>query len=185
MNAAGEAALLARVTLSLLVVVVLAVLAARLARRAGVRGQGRAVQVLERVPLSREAAVAVVDVAGRGLVVGVTAHGVSVLGRLEATELAAVRSAHEQPPGPRLGGPAGRRPGRREQRNRRRTVRDGVTVTRLPDDPGSAGTAAGGQEAADQGPPPQGRQAGTGSVLDPRTWRQAVDALRDLTARRG
>jgi hypothetical protein len=28
------------------------------------------------------------------------------------------------------------------------------------------------------------RPAGTGSVLDPRTWRQAVDALRELTVRR-
>jgi hypothetical protein len=28
-------------------------------------------------------------------------------------------------------------------------------------------------------------QRGTGSVLDPRTWRQGVEALRDLTARRG
>jgi len=28
-------------------------------------------------------------------------------------------------------------------------------------------------------------QRGTGSVLDPRTWRQGIEALRDLTARRG
>jgi flagellar protein FliO/FliZ len=113
------------------------VFAARFARRAGVRGGGADLHVVERAGLSREASVAVVEVAGRALVVGVTAHGVSLLTELEpgAIEERRARAAEEAP----------------------RTVRALPTGERPP---------------------------GTGSVLDPRTWRQAVDGLRELTVRR-
>ena len=145
MNAGEELALLARVVGSLVVVVVLAVLAARVTRRTGVRGGGAGLKVVERAGLSREASVAVVEVAGRGLVVGVTAQGVALLTELEPGALEAYRP----------------------QRDADSTA------------PGSTGrTGRPVRTVAPAGP------AGTGSPLDPRTWKQAVEALRDLTARR-
>ena len=153
MSAADDLAILARVTASLVVVLALAVLAARLARRAGVRGGGAGLRVVERTGLSRDAAVAVVEGAGRGLVLGVTAHGVSLLTELEAGELeAAAASAPGSASASSRPAPGG------VEDLRRIVVRSGVPVA----------------------PGPRG----TGSVLDPRTWRQAVEALRDLTARR-
>ena len=143
MNAADDLAVLARVVASLVVVVALAVLAARFARRAGVRGGGAGLQVIERAGLTREASVAVVEVAGRGLVVGVTPHGVTLLAELEPGTLEAQRAVQaEAAPAPE--------PGR----------------TRTPSLPTGE------------------RPRGTGSVLDPRTWRQAVEGLRELTVRR-
>jgi flagellar biogenesis protein FliO len=186
MNTAADAALLARVTLSLLVVVLLAVIGARLARRTVLRGHGRNLQVLERLPLSREASLAVVSVAGRGLVLGVTAQGVRVLSELDGETLA---QAYPEPEPGAAAGP-GRRPSRVAGRAGAaggsgragkvgrvgnpgkvgvagvRVGPDGVKVTRLTDD---------------DPPAPHG----TGTVLDPRTWRQAVQAVRDLTVRRG
>ena len=154
MSAADDLAVLARVTASLVVVVALAVLAARFARRAGGRGGGAGLRVVERTGLSREASVAVVEVGGRGLVVGVTAHGVSLLTELTADELA-VTAAAPEPSAPRR------------------------IVVRAETPPW--GTAPEGK------PPFRNRGTairGTGSVLDPRTWSQALEALRDLTARR-
>jgi flagellar biogenesis protein FliO len=138
-NAGEELALFARVVGSLVVVVVLAVLAARVTRRTGVRGGGAGLQVVERAGLTREASVAVVEVAGRGLVVGVTAQGVALLTELEPGALEAYRPQQDA---------ARAKPGR--------PVR----------------------AVAPAGP------AGSGSPLDPRTWKQGVEALRDLTARR-
>jgi len=152
-NATSDLAMLARVTASLLVVVVLALLAARLARRASVRGPGVGLRVVDRVGLSREAAVAVVAVAGRALVLGITAQNVTVL-----TELDPQMSAELLAPPP-----------------------GGKRVAS-----GSAGDAPGGGSGSSgllTGELPA-RSRGTGSVLDPRTWRQGLDALRDATARR-
>jgi flagellar protein FliO/FliZ len=150
-NAAGDLALLARVSASLIVVVVIAVLAARLARRAGRPGPGVGLRVIDRTGLTRDAAVAVVEVAGRGLVVGVSPHGVTVLAELDPEQLAATTATAAH---------AGDRwaellPGTVEDR-------------------GGAAEHLG-----------AGRRAGTGALLDPRTWRQGIEALRDLTARRG
>ena len=145
MNGADDLAVLARVVASLVVVVALAVLAARFARRAGVRAGGAGLQVVERTGLSREASVAVVEVADRALVVGVTPHGVTLLAELEPGVLEARRAREADAAG------TPRRPGVRAV-------------------PGSLTTGE--------------RPAGTGSVLDPRTWRQAVDVLRELTVRR-
>jgi flagellar protein FliO/FliZ len=144
-NGADDLAVLARVVASLVVVVALAVLAARFARRAGVRSGGTGLQVVERTGLTREASVAVVEVADRALVVGVTAHGVTLLAELEPGVLEARRALEAEAagtPGPH-----------------------GVPALR-----GSLTTGE--------------RPRGTGSVLDPRTWRQAVEALRELTVRR-
>ena len=165
MSAADDLAVLARVTASLVVVVALAVLAARFARKAGVRGGGAGLRVVERTGLSREASVAVVEVGGRGLVVGVTAQGVSLLTELTAAELAAATSAAGAPMSASEGLPEGAQTPRR------------IVVP---------------SESPPWGTPPDGNRPfrsrpaairGTGSVLDPRTWRQAVEALRDLTAR--
>jgi flagellar protein FliO/FliZ len=153
-SAADDLAVLGRVTASLLVVVTLAVLAARFARKAGGRGGGAGLRVVERTCLSREASVALVEVGGRGLVVGVTAHGVSLLTELSADELA-VTAAVPEPSAPRR------------------------IVVRTETPPW--GTAPEGK------PPSRTRgtaMRGTGAVLDPRTWSQALEALRDLTARR-
>lgn len=142
MNAANDLQLLGRVTISLVVVVLIALVVARLARRAGVRGPGVGLRVVDRVGLTREASLAVVQVGGSALVLGVTAHSVSVLSTLDAAALAeALPAEPAKPTAPR---PIGSRP---------------------------AGTP---------GPKPRG----TGSVLDPRTWQQGLEALRDLTARR-
>jgi flagellar protein FliO/FliZ len=176
-SAADDLAVLARVTASLVVVVALAVLAARFARKAGVRGGGAGLRVVERTGLSREASVAVVEVGGRGLVVGVTAQGVSLLTELTAAELAAAKSAEMS-----------------------------ADTSAAPSEVGASMSASGDltggegprrivvrSEAPPWGTPPdrnrrdRSRQTairGTGSVLDPRTWSQAVEALRDLTARR-
>ncbi len=153
MNAADDLAVLGRVTASLVVVVVLALLAARLARRAGRGGGSTGLRVLERTGLSREASVAVVEVGGRGLVVGVTAQGVTLLGELTADELSAAQAAAAAPSV--LDVPAGEPGGQR------------VVV-----------------RSAFRAPGHDRSRPGTGAVLDPRTWRQALEALRDLTARR-
>jgi flagellar protein FliO/FliZ len=157
-NAADDLAVLARVTASLVVVVALAVLAARFARKAGVRGGGAGLRVVERTGLSREASVAVVEVGGRGLVVGVTAQGVSLLTELTAAELAAAASMAASGDGSPV--EAAEAPRRIVVRSEPRAWRNGPDGSRPAAIPG------------------------TGSVLDPRTWRQGVDALRDLTARR-
>lgn len=164
MNAADDLAILARVTASLVVVLALAVLAARFARRAGVRGGGAGLRVLDRTGLSREASVAVVEVAGRGLVLGVTAHGISLLTELEPGQLdAAVTAATSSPATP-------------------------VGAVARAGSPGTNGSiSAVGQPRRGMvrtGAPAASAVQGTGSVLDPRTWRQGVEALRDLTARR-
>ena len=159
MSAADDLAVLARVTASLVVVVALAVLVARFARKAGVRGGGAGLRVVERTGLSREASVAVVEVGGRGLVVGVTAQGVSLLTELTAAELAAASQASQTASGSVSS--SGALPEAAEG-SRRIVVRSG---------PAALGSRTPGIR-------------GTGSVLDPRTWHQAVEALRDLTARR-
>ncbi len=154
MNAADDLAVLGRVTASLVVVVALALLAARLARRAGRGGGGAGLRVLERTGLSREASVAVVQIGGRGLVVGVTAQNVTLLTELTGDELATARAAAAPPP-----------------------------VTGLPgDEPGATRVVVRSGRPPGVGHVPS--RPGTGAVLDPRTWRQALEALRDLTARR-
>jgi flagellar biosynthetic protein FliO len=170
-SAGDDLAVLARVTASLVVVVALAVLAARFARKAGVRGGGAGLRVVERTGLSREASVAVVEVGGRGLVVGVTSQGVSLLTELTAAELAEATSPTAASPAgtslsPSRDGPAG-------AEGPRRIV--------VPPEAPPWGTRPDGNRRD------QSRQTairGTGSVLDPRTWSQAIEALRDLTARR-
>ncbi len=184
---ADDATTAARALASLVVVVVLVVVSARLARRASGRGDGPGLRVVDRVGLTRETAIAVVEVGGRGLVVGTSAHGVTLLTELEPAELAAARrerrgtdpgrvgvtrvvaadtGAPRAPAQTRADSPAGRT----------RTASAAAAPNR---------TAAAARAGTRTAPVPEPRSAGTGSVLDPRTWRQGVDAVRDLTVRRG
>jgi len=76
---AGGTAVTLRVLGSLVLVLALVAVAARVARRSGGRRGGANLRVLERAGLSREASLAVVEVAGQSLVLGVTSHAVTVL----------------------------------------------------------------------------------------------------------
>jgi flagellar protein FliO/FliZ len=86
-GAASDLLMTARVGGSLIAVLILVVLVARLARRASRRGPGTGLALLERTGLGKDAAVAVVAVAGRALVVGVTPHTVTMLTELSAEEV--------------------------------------------------------------------------------------------------
>jgi hypothetical protein len=138
-NAADDLAMVGRVILSLAAVMLLAMGAARIARRTGA-GTGAGIRVLGRVGLTREAGLAVVEVGGVAMVLGVTAHQVSLLTTMDAATPAPPPEAGGGPVLPTVAAPLAGRPAR--------------------------------------------RGAGSGSPLDPRTWRQGVEALRDLTARR-
>ena len=264
MSSSADLMMLARVAGSLIVVLALVALAARTARRTQWRRSTTGMRVLDRTGLSREASVAVVEVAGRALVLGVTAHGVSVLTVLDPDQVraeqagqSAGRSADQS-----TGQSAGRaaRPARSgstrataaptgtslagtgldfaqvaaavQQRRTGGPERDGYDRALLPPaiklsehpDLASALRAAGrvadaakapnptaAQRPADRARPavpsqPVARETlkptkrrtgkvsrtprstdsrpGSGSVLDPATWRQGLEALRDLTARR-
>lgn len=177
MSGDGAATIL-RVVASLVVVLVLALIAARLAKRAGVRGEGAGLRVVDRVGLTRETAVAVVEVGGRVLVLGTGATGVSLLAELDPAEVALARRSGRPEPGK-------------------------VTVTRVvapgagPPAPTVPSPTVAGQRAAPPGPraavpvqrpaarPQAAAPRGSGAALDPRTWRQGLDALRELTVRRG
>jgi len=87
--------LVVRVSLSLLVVFLLMWLLARLARRPLSRRTGGALSVLYRQQLSRGSAVAVVQVAERALVVGITEQRVNLLVELEPDELDRYAAAEE------------------------------------------------------------------------------------------
>ena len=84
MNLADDLSLLARVTGGLVVVLVVVAVAARLARRARGVGKGEYLRVVERIALSREVYVAVVQAGGRSLLIGVTPQGIAMLAQLDA-----------------------------------------------------------------------------------------------------
>ncbi len=87
MTATSDLVLLGRVTLSLLVVLTVAVLAARLARRAGGGAGAGSVRMRARLGLTREASLAVVEIGDRALVLGVTPSSVRLLTTLDAAAL--------------------------------------------------------------------------------------------------
>ncbi len=128
-----------RIGFSLLIVLGLMWGLAKLARRplTGHRGAG-ALTVLNRQQLGRASSIAVVRVADKALIVGVTDTQVSLLGETDLLTFV------EESPAPEH--------------------RDSVALNgRTPDDlPGRL----------------------DGSALSPRTWRSAVDFLRERTARR-
>jgi flagellar biogenesis protein FliO len=214
MSAPSDLVLMARVAGSLVVVVLVALLAARLARRVGVRSAGPGLRVVERVGLTREAGAVVLEVDGRHLLLGVTAHGVSLLADLGGANPVLVAEPHAlvaetDTPAAESDAPAAEThvpvAGTDEPVApvARLEPAPPGTITRLPEQPGHGGLAQPAPRTADGitvltplsrraireatghrrlAVPPT--QRGTGSVLDPRTWRQGVEALRDLTARR-
>jgi len=225
MNGTADLMTALRVVGSIVVVLVLFVLSARLARRAGVRGPGSGLKVLDRTGLTREASVAVIEVAGKTLVLGVTSHGVNVLAELDPRDVARAQAASAQRgPLPRVvripSAPAdpptdcarqdgGRQDGARQDGARQDGARqdgarqdgarqDGARQPLPADlprarDPRQADPrqaiprqADGRQAGRRQTVPPQaGARPANGSVLSPATWRQGIEALRDLTARKG
>lgn len=185
-----DAVLLARVSGSLLAVVVLALLAARFARRATRGRRGGDLHVRERVGLTRDTAAVVLETGGRRLLVGV--------GPTQVTLLADLGSAAPGDEFARVGAPdeggaepaAGSEPGSVGE-PARHLGSAGVPTPRAPLEPGvrvhdqplSRKTIRELDRTRRRALPPT--QRGTGSVLDPRTWQQGLEALRDLTARRG
>ncbi|MDQ1293599.1 MAG: flagellar biosynthetic protein FliO [Actinomycetota bacterium] len=165
---------LIRVLTSLLAVLMVVGLAARALRTSTRTGKGAGLQVRERVGLTRDAALAVVDLPGRRLVLGVTANRVDLLVELEPDY-----EDDEDDEDPAGRGPS---PGRSRESH-------GVKVTPLPvgADPflprfrGGRRTGYPGAGRAGTG------RAGTGAGAfgrNRRGLRQTMENLRDLTARR-
>jgi len=209
--------LVGRLLISLAVVIGLIWLVAkkmRGGRRGGLRSD-RLIDVLGRQNLSRTSSVAVLRVADRALIVGVTDSSVRMLGELELDAVQATLAEMD---------PSTRRSGIPRQRTAHDAVRDPRDILdaptylsdtylddgRLPgtasDIPSSPAELAGTLTAADieaiharragaangviPGRSPKTRPARdtgglAGSALSPATWRQTLDALRDLTARKG
>lgn len=177
--------LIGRVLLSLGVVLGLIWMIARRARgnaRTKIRSD-KLIDVLGRQSLNRTASMAVVRVADRALIVGIAEQSVTVMGELELDAV----SAHLHglaDPAPHGGGqePAG--PGPADP-----AVPDDVSA--LTDGSGiPASLLRGNLGATGGGPTPSRgavRGAGplAGSALSPTTWRQTVDALREMTTRKG
>jgi flagellar protein FliO/FliZ len=146
-----------KMVLGLAVVLGLMWVLARASRKPLKARAAGAVAVLARQQLSRNSSVAVLRVADRALVVGVTETQVTLL---TETDLAAITEA----------------------------LQPAETVSRTPVDLTeglqSDGIAATGAREPDLTPVPGGRGGAlAGSALSPATWKQAVDLLRERTAR--
>jgi flagellar protein FliO/FliZ len=151
-------ALVGRLLISLAVVLGLMWLIARRMKRSGGHGKnGKLIELLSRQQLTRSSSVAVVRVLDQGLILGVTDGQVAVLGEVELDAIQQALAANEAARTTRPARPA--RPAR---------------VTRPV-------SAAGAGVPANNSTP---RTALAGSALSLGTWRQTVDSLRDLTARR-
>jgi flagellar biogenesis protein FliO len=173
--------LLVRVTGSLVVVVVLALLTARFVRGTA-RGQlSGDLQVRGRVGLTRDSAAVVLSSSGRRLLVGVSSTQITLL-----ADLGPDRDASEQPVEQPREQPRERRriiPERNPRQpvipKQRQPESSQVQITQVPLSRRAARELRQNRRIA---VPPT--QRGSGSVLDPRTWRQGLEALRDFTARR-
>jgi flagellar protein FliO/FliZ len=142
-----------RVGFSLMVVLGLMWVAARMLRtKLGTRGSGT-IEVLARAQVGRGANVAVLRVADRALVVGVTEHTITLLGE-PITDLASLTDRGQEVETSLDGTPQGLFAAKHTD------IRSSAVVD----------TTAGPLR---------------GSLLSPGTWRQAVQAVRDRTVRRG
>jgi flagellar protein FliO/FliZ len=148
-------ALVGRLLVSLAFVLGLMWVLARRVKKPGRGKNSRLIDVLGRQQLSRTSSVAVVRVMDQALILGVTDGQVTVLGE---TDLEAVQD--------RLEAAAVQRPARSMRPGRpARTAR-------------TARSAGSPTEALDAAKGPL-----AGSALSPKTWRQTLEGLRDLTAR--
>lgn len=152
-------ALMLRLGFSFTIVLLLLWVCARVLRSKVAGRPGDGVEVLARTQLGRGASVAVLRVADRALVLGVTERGIVQLGE-PITDLAAF--AGQAAADPPTASPAGIAPGRALE-----------PVVR----PGRRGRAA---APVARTPGPLG-----GSILSPATWSAALDVLRERTVRRG
>jgi flagellar protein FliO/FliZ len=86
----GTTGVAIRMVISLAVVLCLLFVVARFARRGRPRGDGPDMTVISRCTVGAKAAVAVVQLGGRALVVGVTEHSVTLLSETPVSDLVAV-----------------------------------------------------------------------------------------------
>ena len=86
----GTTGVAIRMVISLAVVLCLLFVVARFARRGRPRGDGPDMTVISRCTVGAKAAVAVVQLGGRALVVGVTEHSVTLLSETAVSDLVAV-----------------------------------------------------------------------------------------------
>jgi len=151
-------AIIGRMLLALVFVLGVMWCLARWARKPMGGKADRVMAVLARQQLSRTSSVTVLRVMDRALVLGVTEQGVQLI---TETELSAVEDAlattAETP-----------RPWSRRQAAEIETAGDGDSDSPTERQPGRR----------------RGPAALDGSVLSPKTWRQLVNAARDLTVRR-
>ena len=176
-------ALVGRLLLSLAFVLgVMWLIARRVKRGPGRTKNGRVIDVIARQQLSRSASVAVVRVLDQALIVGITDGQVAVLGE---TDLAAVEQTLDAEPARKaagagaaanrlLPGPVAAAPSVPARRSSAPTPSMPTVSKPTLSKPARHVPA----EAA----APRGALAG--SALSPHTWRQTLETLRDLTARR-
>lgn len=190
-----------RIGFSLLVVLGLMWAMARVARRPLGRRTGSALAVVARQQLSRNSVVAVVRVADRALILGVTDTQVTMLGEADLTEVekhqavpAGRPRAHRDGPGDQTG-PSGHEPEYGPGHDPIQAEGTGwpglPAETPPPWEPDQPRPGPGERRQSvvlDQaGHPVHTDEPGgplDGSILSPRTWRRTIDFLRDRTARR-
>jgi flagellar protein FliO/FliZ len=150
-------AVVGRLLLSLAVVLGLMwVIARRVKRGAGGKGRSnRLIDVLSRQQLSRTASVAVVRVLDQALIVGITDGQITVLGDTDLDAAQAQLEVESARPRPAASRPAASRPGASRPAVARKTIET-----------------------------PARKGALSGSALSLGTWKQTVESLRDITARK-
>jgi flagellar protein FliO/FliZ len=161
-------AVVGRLLLSLAFVLGLMWLIARRVKRGpGGRGRsGRLIDVLSRQQLSRTASVAVVRVMDQALIVGVTDGQITVLGETDLQAAQASLDAAAEPARPA-----------RTLRLARAAQPKPVRVPRTRPEPAE-------RPERSERPERAGKPALAGSALSLGTWKQTVESLRDLTARK-
>jgi flagellar biogenesis protein FliO len=238
-NNASDLAMLGRVMGGLIVVLVLVGLTARIARRARGNKGSTGLRVVDRVGLSRDANLAVVEVSNRMLLLGVTSQGVTMLAdlddaghrdarhagaahlqhaQLESTTPSAIGPEHPTPvptavalddhpdlasalraagrtadsttTPAKVGDPVGtEEPGTPSTPQTRAEARSLATsrgrgwLPRQRTQAGTTGIPRATRADRTKRTVPQPRTQASGSVLSPRTWRQGLEALRELTVR--
>jgi flagellar protein FliO/FliZ len=175
--------MIGRLLISLAFVLGLMWLIARRVKRGGKRGRnGKLIELLSRQQLSRSASVAVVRVADQALIIGVTDGQVTVLGEtdLEAAQ-ASLGQGQPASPGPEAASPAPEAAAAPRTATARTT-----TPTATSTAPSRTAPVRTAKPVRMNTMPSQADNRGAlaGSALSPATWRQTVDTLRDLTARR-
>jgi flagellar protein FliO/FliZ len=148
------------------------VISRRLRNRGKVGKPGQIVEVLSRQNLSRTSSVAVVRVLDQALIIGITDGQINLIGE---TELSAVQAMTGTPPA---------RPSRASRSNHRAPARTLTQPTRPKPSAEIPVTASdtGGVSVDEIAAALKGGRL-AGSALSPTTWRQTIDAMRDMTVR--